>query len=336
MKHTNKKKQIRIILFILSAIILSIFIINQITVVPFISIFRSLTGLAQTQGNPGPHEEAIDTVEKLSRVSVSVDGYPDADVTFFAPKGNDKILPVVIYIHGGGWSIGSASSVEWFAKLIASNGYIVANVDYALAPEYPYPTSTVQLASVLDYVYENSEQYQIDPTKIFIGGNSAGAHLASQLGALATNEAYAKEARVTLKTPGDCIKGLLLFNGVYNFDTAGDCHFPFYKKLVWSYTGEKNYLQYDRLDELSSIKHITKSYPATFITVGDVDPLKSETTAFIDELNAKGVDNNSLLWEGTGVGLHHDYIYEQQTEEAQKALQMALTFMEEHIKDINP
>ncbi len=89
----------------------------------------------------------------------------------------------------------------------------------------------------------------------------------------------------------------------------------------------KNFYNYSRLDELSTIKHINENYPATFITVGDADPLEPQTMEFIEELNKKNIDYSSLIWTGTNAKLWHDYIYELKTEEAQKAYEMTIEFI---------
>lgn len=179
------------------------------------------------------------------------------ELTLYYPDDGEGIHPIILCIHGG-WSVGSAKAVSPFAKLLASNGYVVANAEYALAPKYSYPASTYQLVSTLNYLYEHANEYGIDNTRIFIGGNSAGAHLTSQLGALATNPAYAAEVGVKITFPFDNIKGLLLFNGVYNFDTAGDCKFPFFPKLAWAYTRTKTTKIMRKLTSFqqSSISHL--------------------------------------------------------------------------------
>lgn len=287
----------------------------------------SLTG---QQGNPGDYSDAIAAVAETACVTVPVSGYPDAAFTVYRPQDIHESLPVIVYIHGGGWSLGNAAGVSWFAKLLASNGYVVCNVDYALAPEHPFPASTCQLAEVIQFIYEHADDYGIDPSNIFLGGNSAGAHLASQLGALFTDSAYAKQLGIELRIPGEAIRGLLLFNGVYNFDTVGDCGFFALGKWAWSYTGEKNYRSYDRLDEISPVKHITAQYPAVFITVGDADPLETQTIEFAEELVRNGVDHTALFWTGTGTGLDHDYIYMMNTSQAQKAYEMVVDFLAQH------
>lgn len=314
-----------------SIFIVLIILINQVTVSPFIWTFRSLSNMVSEQGNIGPYDNQISNIKESNKINVAVNVYEDAEITFYHPKIEKDDLPVIIYIHGGGWSSGNAKSVSSFAKLLASNGYIVANVDYALAPENPYPSSTIQLVEVLNYIYENAKEYNIDKKNIFIGGNSAGAHLSSQLGAILSDSQYAKTVGVDIKVPNDSIKGLLLFNGVYNFDNAEDCNFPFYKKFAWSYTGKKNYKTHSKIDEISTVKHINENYPPTFITVGDKDPLESQSLEFAKILKEKGIDNTALFWTGTNVGLNHDYIYELDTKEAQKSYEMVIDFLNEHI-----
>ena len=325
-----KRKRWKTILPIAASLLVVIVLLDQITVYPFLWTFRGLMGLTGQQGHAGKYGAVIASADETAKVQVPVEGYPDASFTVYRPKGNHEKLPVIVYIHGGGWSMGNADAVAWFARLIASNGYVVCNADYALAPEDPYPASTVQLAEVVRYVYDHAEDFGIDRNCIFIGGNSAGAHLSSQLGALFTDKEYARQIGVDVRVPGSAIKGLLLFNGVYNFDTAGDCRFFAFGKWVWAYTGRKDYRAYERLDEMSTVRYVTPDYPAVFITVGDADPLEPQTREFADRLAENGVDHTALLWTGTGAKLDHDYIYEMDTAEAQKAFETMLTFLSEH------
>lgn len=303
--------------------------VNSSTVYPFIYLFKGIVSIVDKQGAEGVWKEQIEKVYELGTESIVVSGYPDAKVYLYGPEKINHNLPLIIYIHGGGWSTGTASSVEWYAKLLASNGYIVANVDYSLAPEYAYPASTYQLIEMVNHLYENVGNYGYNPKNIFIGGNSAGAHLSSQLGALISNSDYAKKVGVSVRVPVESIKGILLYNGVYNFETVGECKFPFFDELAWAYVGEKNYENYDRIDELSTVKYITKDYPPVFITVGDVDPLQSQTMEFIQKLEENDVYLKKMLWENTNAGLWHDYIYEQDKEEAQKAYRETVMFVNE-------
>lgn len=331
----NKKHyKLKIVLVIIIIIIITLIIINEITVNLFANFFKRFVNI-KDEVNVGNYETVTKNIKTSEKIDVEVQGYTNAEITLYSPEIEYEKLPVIIYIHGGGWISGSANSVALYAKLLSSNGYIVANVDYALAPEYKYPVAITQIVEVLNYLYENAEKYKIDNTNIFIGGNSAGASLSSQIGGIVSNEEYAKKVGITVKVPYKNIKGLILFNGIYNFDTVSDCHFPFFKQFAWSYTGKKNYKKYERIDELSTIKYVNTNYPSTFITVGNMDTLASQTYEFIDELDKNNVDYTSLLWKDTKTMLYHDYIYDLQTEEANKAYDMVKRFLHEKTNNNN-
>ncbi len=299
-------------------------LVDQFTVVPFTTSFRIFSNTLKKEVQIGPYLEDIKDIEQSS-ISIKVPDYPDANVTLYS-KQSDHPLPLLIYIHGGGFIAGSVESVSFYTKLLASNGYVVASVDYALAPEKPYPTAIFQLVEVLNYLYEHADQYGIDATNIMIGGHSAGAQLASQLGGVVTNSKYADQIGVRVKVPS--VKGLFLLSGVYNMDTVGNCHFPFLKKYLWAYTGEKHYLSYDRIDELSTIRSVTSSYPPTFITVGDIDPLASQTEEMIEVLKKNHVEYVPMLWEKSY--LYHNYVYHLDTSEARKVYQSMIRFLKMH------
>ena len=327
MKTKIRTRVFRIII-IIAAAFLTISAVNEITYRPFMWAFKGLMNLSTVQGNVGEWEETISQVDLIGTETVSISGYPNAEVQLYARRDMIEGRPLIIYIHGGGWCSGKASAIEWYAKLLASNGYVVANVDYALAPEYQYPASTIQLAKTVNYMYKCADKYGYDKDCIFIGGNSAGAHLSSQLGAIFTNPEYARKIGIETTVPADSVHGLILYNGVYDFDTVGDCKFPFFDKLAWSYVGKKNYTEFDKIDEISVVRHITANYPPVFITVGDADPLQPQTLELIEKLEENNVKYDSILWTGTNANLWHDYIYEQNTEEAIKAYEMTVRFIE--------
>lgn len=177
----------------------------------FMWAFKKVSSFSSTQGNIGEWGTTISEVDLIGKEMIEVPGYPEAEVFLYEKKDGVEKKPLIIFIHGGGWCIGNAVEIEWYAKLLASNGYIVANVDYSLAPEYKYPVSTIQLVETVNYLYGVSEKYGYDRDSIFIGGNSAGVHLASQLGAIFTNEEYAKKVEAETRVPKESIRGLILY-----------------------------------------------------------------------------------------------------------------------------
>ena len=88
--------------------------------------------------------------------------------------------PVFFDLHGGGFVLGSADMDE--AMNIEFNrqvGCKVISIDYAKAPDFPYPVAVDQIYAVIKHVYENAEKYSIDPKRMAIGGHSAGGNLST-------------------------------------------------------------------------------------------------------------------------------------------------------------
>jgi acetyl esterase/lipase len=94
----------------------------------------------------------------------------------------DGAVPLVVFLHGGGWISGDrtmyAEEAEWFS----SQGFATAVFDYRLAPLYPFPSAVVDAQTFVRYVRENAARYGIDAARLAAMGNSAGGHLACMLG----------------------------------------------------------------------------------------------------------------------------------------------------------
>ncbi|MEO1451534.1 MAG: alpha/beta hydrolase [Bacteroidota bacterium] len=294
----------------------------------FIKLVRKANDPQEEKITIGPYADAIMQVKEFAPVNVPVAGLPDAQLTCYAPKEASMTpLPMILFIHGGGWVSGSARNVASYAKLIASNGYLVANLEYALAPEFPYPAPVLQSVACLDYLVAHAAAYHGDPTRFFIAGNSAGAQIASQLGAMVSNPNLKQKVGVSCALSPDHVKGVILFNGVFNFATAGETNFPGFAQFAWSYTGEKDYVNFARIDELSTVKNVTPAYPATFLTAGDADPLEPQTYELDEALTAQQVPVTRIYWTDTDAKLQHDYMYKLDTEAAQEVYQKLVAFL---------
>ncbi|MGA1564978.1 MAG: alpha/beta hydrolase [Ilumatobacteraceae bacterium] len=88
--------------------------------------------------------------------------------------------PTLVWFHGGGWVIGSAeSSVAICRDLAAGARCAVVSVDYRLAPEHPAPAAMVDCLGVTAWVLEQGREIGLDPTRVAVGGDSAGGNLAA-------------------------------------------------------------------------------------------------------------------------------------------------------------
>ena len=88
--------------------------------------------------------------------------------------------PVFVYLHGGGWCYGSVETVDRFCRRVADrSGCAVLSVEYRLAPEHPHPAGLEDAETVLSYVRKAGADLGVDPARLAIGGDSAGAQVAT-------------------------------------------------------------------------------------------------------------------------------------------------------------
>lgn len=98
-------------------------------------------------------------------------------------KASNKPRPLLLYLHGGGWTFGSINSCAEFCAAVALEAdCFVAALDYQLAPEHPFPAALNDCSTTYAYLRRHSEELGWDRNRIFIGGDSAGGNLTLALG----------------------------------------------------------------------------------------------------------------------------------------------------------
>ncbi|HLZ63636.1 MAG TPA: alpha/beta hydrolase fold domain-containing protein, partial [Ktedonosporobacter sp.] len=114
------------------------------------------------------------------------EGAPAVRVLVYLPPPVQRPLPVLLWLHGGGYIMGSADAEGLIAKsTVSAIGCAVVSVDYRLAPETPYPGPVEDCYAALQWVSTHADELGIDPHRIAVGGSSAGGGLAAALALLA-------------------------------------------------------------------------------------------------------------------------------------------------------
>jgi acetyl esterase len=271
--------------------------------------------------------------------AVNDERYGDEDdmlLDVFRPASAAGRLPLVLWVHGGGWVGGSRAALTGYLKLIASHGYVVAGPDYSLAPEHHYPTPPRQMMQALTYLQVNAARYQIDPDRIVIGGSSAGAQIAAQLGALVTTPGYAAAVGVTPAITAAQLRGLVLACGRYDLglasqaSTAADRRFM--KTILSAYSGTRRYRRAPAFATFSVANYITPAFPPALITVGNGDPLRPHSELLADRLRVQGVEPDTLFFPAHQPRLGHEYQFDLDTAEGQLFLNRMLTFLQQRLK----
>jgi acetyl esterase len=104
------------------------------------------------------------------------------DMHIFMPSTIFNTVPILYFVHGGGYWSGSTEVIEDAMKLLVSTyDVVVFSLDYRLAPHHPVPTGHKDCKHGLDWAFENAHLYQGDVDKLFVGGDSAGGNIAIYL-----------------------------------------------------------------------------------------------------------------------------------------------------------
>ena len=122
----------------------------------------------------------MEPVESIFHILPAERGVPR--LTVIRPRNyrQGQRLPALVYLHGGGWSLGSLATYEPFCRSLANaTGQIVIWVEYRLAPEAPYPAALDDTLAAWRWVQNNHGELGANPARISIGGDSAGGNLAA-------------------------------------------------------------------------------------------------------------------------------------------------------------
>lgn len=312
------------------AAFLLVFVISLFTPVLTAYIMKPL--INGTRYKPPGNLETIKSHINVEKDIVYDRQLANSLLDIYYPKNVNHPLPVIMWIHGGGFVGNSKESTQDYGMALASEGYVVANINYALAPKYKYPTPVIQANAALQYLMEHAAQYHGDMSRIFVGGDSAGAQIAGQIAAVLTDEDLARTMNIVPSVNKNQLKGALLYCGAYNMDTVRSTHHPFIGTFLWAYTGVKQFEAYAKIDELSTVKHITPDYPPAFVTVGNKDKLEPQTLELVDVLNKKTVEVESVLYDGPDYNLDHEYQFQMDTLPAQQTFMKAVQFLNKRSK----
>lgn len=187
----------------------------------------------------------------------------------YVPK-HAKELPVLIDVHGGGWIAGSKNPRAIPAEAIMSQGIIWVTIDYGLSPGYRMEDIISHVRKATAWIYKNIRQYGGNPNRLYISGQSSGAHLA----ATTIMPGWHKNFDVS----EDVIKGLIALSGIYDLDGI----------IYSSKTSIQEILQLSLIESrrYSPFYHLPNRSIPTILAYGDKEPLAYtvETKDYADAL----------------------------------------------------
>lgn len=258
---------------------------------------------------------------------------PELTLDVFLPPASGRSGPprvTVVWIHGGAFISGDKDQIANYARVLAGRGFAAVGIDYAIAPGALYPTPVRQANAALGYLRAHASELGLDASRLVLAGDSAGAHISAQLANLLRVPEYARAIGIEPSVPGGLLAATVLFCGPYGIDGIDlDGEFgSFLRTVLWAYLGRKDFAADPRLDAFTVSRHVTRDFPPTFISVGNVDPLAPQSYALAKALQANGVRLETLFFPADHTpALNHEYQFDLGTDAGRLALERLVAFL---------
>jgi acetyl esterase/lipase len=231
----------------------------------------------------------------------------------YRQKNQDKKLPVIVNVHGGGWVYGTKETYQFYAMSLAQRGFVVINYTYRLAPKYKFPAALEDTNLVIKWIYKNYETYQMDVDHIFMVGDSAGAHYLSLYASICTHDSYKKQFK--FKVPyGFKPKAIALNCGVYDIYEAFRNEET--KILFGDLLGKSN-LE-DNLKLIDPLIYINHKYPPVFLMTANQDHLRSHAPKMKKVLEQNHITFTSKIYGDHDHLLYHVFHCDMKNKEGKK------------------
>jgi acetyl esterase/lipase len=211
-------------------------------------------------------------------------------------------FPVLVWIHGGGWVIGSAVESQATARdLAAAAGCIVVSPEYRLAPEHKAPAALGDCVAATRWLLDNARELGGDPSRIAVGGDSAGGNL-SALVALEFGDRLRYQVLVYPVTD-------LSMSEVHaSWEENADGYLLTKAGMKWfidHYLDDSGLASDDvRVSPLNASDQALSRTPPALVITAEFDPLRDEGDAYADRLRNAGVDVTHRRFDGQMHGFY--------------------------------
>lgn len=243
----------------------------------------------------------------------------------YYPASKEKSLPVFIYLHGGGWVLGSVEEYDSLCQEIALQAHcLVVSVDYHLAPEHPFPQPLNDCYFASNWVANHIQKYGGEPKKIAIGGDSAGGNLTAAVTLLARERSFPNFLSQVLICPvtNDQFNTLSYYEYGHGFSiTAEDMKFFWSKYLNHPAKGKNPLASPLKAECLANL-------PPALLIIADFDPLRDEGLAYGLRLHREGVP--TLVKRFNSI---HGFYWFEESDLSKEALNLISTWLHSQFSD---
>lgn len=256
-------------------------------------------------------KELLDKVTASDTTVPSKDGYA-VPVRIYKPVSSSSSpspsgLACAVYIHGGGWTLGSVQADDLFARMLARDaGHVVVSIDYRRAPEHAHPTASDDCLAVFLWTVAHVADLGVDRSKIYLTGNSAGGHLSAVTALRVVNESDVPDALAAqiLRIPLTCHPSV--FPGTLPVRTTVPVYNDHAAVSMFSqYAPHKKDWTTPLVSPLLASDNLLRKLPPTYIDACSEDPLYDGGVAYAQRLENVGVPVKLFVLEGMPHGSYY-------------------------------
>jgi acetyl esterase len=227
----------------------------------------------------------------------------DVRVRIVRPPGAVGALPVILYMHGGGWVLGNADTHDRLVRELAvGTGAAVVFVEYDRSPEARYPVAIEQGYATARWIVREGAAHQLDPDRIAVAGDSVGGGMTAALALMAGQRGDVRFVHQSMYYP---VTDAAMDTG--SFEQFAEGYFLTAKTMAWFWDCYCPDLE--RRDEafaspLRASDEQLAGLPPAFLIVDEADVLRDEGEAYAARLRAAGVPITTVRYDG----ITHDFM----------------------------
>jgi len=291
-----------------------------------LTLIFSVSVRVSEANEPGAETTRVPEIARILRdLEYVPDGHERQKLDLYLPLRNEgsDVLPLVVWVHGGAWMAGSKENCPLVRFL--KHGFVVASINYRLSQHAIFPAQLEDCKAAIRFLRANADQYNIDPNRIGVMGDSAGGHLVALLGTTSDVNDFDKgtNLHVSSKVQAVCdYFGPTDFTKMSDFESEMDHDAPDSpeSKLLGGPVQENH----EACKKANPITYISKNDPPFLICHGDKDMTvpHNQSVLLNEALKKAGVDVKFHTVKGGGHGFKDP-----------KIDQMVLMFFEKHLKE---
>src|SRR3954470_19767496 len=227
----------------------------------------------------------------------------DVRVRIVRPQGVQGALPVILYMHGGGWVLGNADTHDRLVRELAvGSGAAVVFVEYDRSPEARYPVAIEQGYATAQWIVREGAANQLDPERIAVAGDSVGGNMTAALTLMAQERGDVRFVHQSMYYP---VTDAAMDTGSYERFAEG--YFLSARMMAWFWDAYEPDVE-RRLEPFASPLRASDDQlaglPPAFVIVGEADVLRDEGEAYAARLRAAGTPVTTVRYDG----ITHDFM----------------------------